>query len=112
MWVAPIKLETGRYENLSLDERKCFICDAVESKCHVICECPLYEDLRNALFAKAENVVPNFYVLSNFEKKCVHCTLLSHCDIVKVTAKILCDILNLRRSFIFISLTLFYFFFS
>ena len=66
--VAPIKLETGRYENVPLGERKCFICDAVESECHVICECPLYEDLRNALFAKAENVVPNFYALSNFEK--------------------------------------------
>ena len=66
--VAPIKLETGRYENLPLDERKCFICDAVESEYNVICECPLYEDLRNPLFAKAENVVPNFYALSNFEK--------------------------------------------
>ena len=50
------------------------ICDAVESECHVIRECPLYEDLRNALFAKAENVVPNFYALSNFEKKMCTCS--------------------------------------
>ena len=34
--VAPIKIETGKYENLSINERKCFTCDAVE--CHVICE--------------------------------------------------------------------------
>ena len=34
--VAPIKLETGRYENLPVDEQKCFVCDSVESECHVI----------------------------------------------------------------------------
>ena len=96
--VAPIKIETGRYENLSINERKCFACDAVESECHVICECPIYEDLRNTLFAKARNVLQNFDTLSNFDKMCM---LLSNCDIVKLTAKILCDILNRRRSFLY-----------
>ena len=58
--VAPIKLETGRYENLHVDESKCFVCDAVESECHVICECPVYDDLRNILFTKAKEVIQNF----------------------------------------------------
>ena len=57
--IAPIKIETGRYENLPVADRKCFVCDTVESECHVICECPVYEDLRNSLFNKAKNVVPN-----------------------------------------------------
>ena len=96
--VASIRLETGRYENLSIQERKCFACDTVESECHVICECPIYEDLRNKLFTKAKNVVPHFDNLSDFDKMC---QLLSNCDIVKSTAKILCDILNHMRSFLY-----------
>ena len=96
--VAPIKLETGRYENLPVADRKCFVCDTVESECHVICECPIYKDLRNSLFNKAKTVVQNFETLSISEKMC---TVLSNCDIVKLTAKILCDMLKRRRSFLY-----------
>ena len=77
-------------------DRKCFVCDTVESECHVICECPVYEDLRNSLFNKAKNVVQNFETLSMSEKMC---TVLPNCDIVKLTAKLLCDMLKRRRSF-------------
>ena len=94
--VVPIKLETRRYEKLPVADHKCFVCDTVESECHVICECPVYEDLRNSLFNKAKNVVQNFETLSMSEKMC---TVLSNCDFVKLTAKILCDMLKRRRSF-------------
>ena len=79
-------------------DRKCFVCDTVESECHVICECPVYEDLRNSIFNKAKNVVQNFETLSMSEKIC---PVLSNCDIVKLTAKILCDMLKRRRSFLY-----------
>ena len=32
---------------------------------------PLYEDLRNSLFANAKNIVHNFDALSMFNKMCV-----------------------------------------
>ena len=36
--VAPIRSETGRYENLSVNERFCPFClDCIEDVCHVIC---------------------------------------------------------------------------
>ena len=41
-------------------------------------------------------MVQNFETLSMSEKMC---TVLSNCDIVKLTAKILCDMLKRRRSF-------------
>ena len=49
--VAPIRLETGRYENLPVEQRTCFSCtDEVEDELHVITNCPLYTDLRELLF--------------------------------------------------------------
>ena len=68
--VAPIRLETGRFENLPEEERKCFACDSVENECHVICECPVYDDLRNFLFSKASDVIQNFNSLDSFNKMC------------------------------------------
>ena len=45
--VAPIRLETGRYERLDESDRTCFHCpDMVENEQHVLLECPLYNDIR------------------------------------------------------------------
>ena len=45
--VAPIRLETGRYEKLLVNERFCPFClDCVEDECHVILECPVYSDMQ------------------------------------------------------------------
>ena len=103
--VAPIKLETGGYENLHIDERKCFVCDAVESECNVICECPVYDDLRNILFTKAKEVIHNFETLNVFEKMSI---VLSNTEIISLTDKILCDMLKRRRS-LFIRINMLYY---
>ncbi len=62
---APIRLETGRYEHIPVNERSCFYClqsnnVVVESEMHVITECPLYDDFRELLYSKAQAVIPNF----------------------------------------------------
>ena len=36
---APIRIETGRYENLPLNERKCYFCDSVEDEVHALLDC-------------------------------------------------------------------------
>ena len=44
--VAPLRLETGQYENLVVNQRTCFNCrESVESEKPVLLHCPLYEDL-------------------------------------------------------------------
>ena len=58
--VAPIRIETGRNERLALNIRLCNHCNSIESEKHEICECPLYDDLRNSLFEKAKLVIQNF----------------------------------------------------
>ncbi|MCG8033469.1 MAG: reverse transcriptase family protein, partial [Candidatus Thiodiazotropha taylori] len=96
--VAPIRIETGRYERLPIESRLCTSCNTIESEIHVICECPLYDDLRNSLFDQAKRVIPGFNSLSNEDKMCA---VLSNYEIVKITAKILYDILHRKRSYTF-----------
>ena len=59
--VAPLRLETGRYEGLEVDQRICPIChSSVEDEKHVLLHCPLYVDFRNALFKQACEVNASF----------------------------------------------------
>jgi ssDNA-binding Zn-finger/Zn-ribbon topoisomerase 1 len=39
--VAPLKIETGRYERKELNERLCINCDNLEDEKHVLLKCPL-----------------------------------------------------------------------
>ena len=49
--VAPIRLESGRYEHLPEDQRLCPFCnDCVESELHVLLNCDIYSDIRNGLY--------------------------------------------------------------
>ena len=47
--VALILLETGRYEDLPLEESKCSASDSAETEHHVAYECPVYDDLHVVL---------------------------------------------------------------
>ena len=46
--VLPLAIETGRFNNVQLQNRKCEICclDEVENEKHFVCECPGYETER------------------------------------------------------------------
>ena len=48
--VAPIRLETGRYEGLQEHERVCPHCrNVVENEAHVVLVCDLYQDIRGEI---------------------------------------------------------------
>ncbi len=67
--VAPLRLETGRYDNTDEADRVCFQCaDIIESEEHVILHCPLYDDVRKVIFDQAENVNPDFINMISEEK--------------------------------------------
>ena len=58
---APIKVETGRYQNLDLNEWVCFHCNScIEDEEHVVMVCPVYDDLRLSLISEALLVNPAF----------------------------------------------------
>jgi hypothetical protein len=94
---APIRIETGRYECLPVNERKCFICDNVEDEQHVLIQCPLYEDLRFELFNNAMFICPTFNCFTDSEKLCF---ILSNGDIVQFSTKTCWLILERRRRFL------------
>ena len=99
---APIRLETGRYEGLPVEERICFVCkNCVESELHVLIECPLYNEIRSLLFSKLQMHYRNFYVFSKKEQ--MKCILACEDDVlVKECAKACHDILSLRRTQLYV----------
>ena len=96
---APIKVETGRYENLSSENRTCFNCNTcVEDEKHVILDCPLYADLRNVLFGHACNFNENFINFTDEEK---FIFIFNDENMCYFTAKIWHDILFRRRCILY-----------
>ena len=53
--VAPILIETGRYEGLPAESRICSVCDTyfIENEKHVMLNCPVCDDFISDLFYKA-----------------------------------------------------------
>ena len=67
--VAPLRLETGRYEGLTVNERVCPFCRTqTETEIHVITQCKTYENIRDSLFQKACVIYPDFNILTDEEK--------------------------------------------
>ena len=66
--VAPIRLETGRYENIPEDLRLCPLCrESVENEEHVLLHCQAYLNTRNELYEKANDINSAFDNLSDID---------------------------------------------
>ena len=98
--VAPIRIETGRYEQLPEGERLCQCCDeaVIESEMHVIMSCPFYSDIRQVLLSHASNVDDSFI---QYDKERKFITLFTCKDMIFNTAKACYDILHKRRCFLY-----------
>ena len=68
--ILPLRIETGRFINLPVNERKCVFCsdDAVETEIHFLFECQLYTTLRIPFYLEMEALKNNFSILSNEDK--------------------------------------------
>ena len=94
--VAPIRIETGRFENLNIENRTCPFCQPTETESHIIFECVVYEDLRIKLINIAMSVNPNFNDMQGNDKiKLVY----SNHSLIRICAKTCHDILK-RRQFL------------
>ena len=58
--VAPFRIETGRYKNLNVNDRKFLFCESVEDETHVLFQCSVYSYVTHVLTQKACIVNPNF----------------------------------------------------
>lgn len=100
--VAPLRLETGRYENLQIDERVCLFCSnqSIESEAHALLYCPMHEDLRRTLF---DNILLHNADFNNLNENDKLSVILGNEDynVIKCCAKTCCDILDRRRNFLY-----------
>ena len=76
--ILPLKIETGRFKNLPIEDRICELCQLrnVEDECHFLCVCPLYAQLRHSLFIKGSEVHQTFFELSKEDQLVI---LMSNC---------------------------------
>ena len=97
--VAPIRLETGRYERLPVCERLCPFCnDTVENEIHVILSWPLYNDIRLQMIEYAFLLDSNFNDFTD-EQKLVF--LFNNERLIEKCAKTCFKILQRRSSYLY-----------
>ena len=93
--VAPIRIETGRYEGLPEEARLCPFCNILENEMHVVMNCRVYDDLREPLLSKAANCNPTFNSLSEVNQ---FVFLFSSPDLVRISAKTCAKIMQRRQT--------------
>ena len=97
--MAPLRIETGRYENKNVHERVYFIFhDQREAENHVLLDCPLYADLRESLFneVKRSNV---HFIISSDDDKFIH--LFKSTECYDMVVKTCFNILSRRNSCVY-----------
>ena len=76
--VAPLRIETGRYERLEVNERLCFNCsklgiNVVEDEKHVLLQCPGYADIRQSIYYNTCICELNFnFINMSDDGKCLY----------------------------------------
>ena len=60
--ILPLGIETRRYQNIPPKFRLCLMCDlnVVEDDSHFMFHCALYDNLRQILYNKKEELYPEF----------------------------------------------------
>ena len=67
--VAPLRIKTGRYEQLVINDRICPFCkDDAETELHALLECKEYVDIRNNLFEKASLIANSFIAMTDIDQ--------------------------------------------
>ncbi len=70
---ACIHMESAHYGGLDENERICPMCNInqIESEIHVVLSCPLYNNIRDPLLLKANDIDSNFYYFNDQENICI-----------------------------------------
>ena len=97
--VAPIRVETSRYQRLALEDRHCFICtNQVEEEEHVLLHCPTYQEIRQTLYNTILTSNPDFMQKSNIEMLCFILGNPDDHNIIRQSAKFCAEVLRIRRN--------------
>ena len=97
--ILPLMIETGRYQNIELENRICSLCDLgeIENEIHFLCECPLYVTQRQELYDLARNKIETFD--TNLPSENIFILLMKHMQ--KGVSKFLKIAYHIRRNNIY-----------
>ncbi len=97
---ALLRIETGRYENVALNDRICQLCDCenVEYERHFLISCTALNYERRILYILVSQSVTDFKLLSDESK---FLTLMSNPLICKFSASACHEMFKTRRSIIY-----------
>ena len=93
----PLKIETGRWQGVDLNDRGCSCGQAIESEIHFLIDCQHYGDERNDLFTSAKNIFSDFETSLSLVK---YCNILCSDNLQRLLGKTLIRILIKRRSIV------------
>ena len=98
--VAPLRLETGRFEGMSLEERLCPLCQTeIETEVHSIIKCSAFNDLRTTLFNYCTNIYTDFMLLSDLEK---FVFIFTSDRVIKPSSVMCLSLLRKRRELLYV----------
>jgi hypothetical protein len=98
--VAPLRIETGRYENVALENRVCQLCESgmIEDERHFLTSCTALIHDRDKLYTLVSQSVNDFNLLPDNEK---FLFLMSDPMICKFTARACYEMFKTRRSILY-----------
>ena len=81
-----------------VQERKCISCkDDVESECHVLIQCPLYQDIRQDFYHSLKEYGTDYNVFHTMNDNDKLCFMLSNSKCAKLVARTCFNILERRK---------------
>ena len=68
--IRPLKIETGRFQQLPVEDRTCNFClgSEIEDEKHFLFDCCLYNSLRDTLFSRVCALYPEFSAFQIIDK--------------------------------------------
>ncbi len=68
--ILPLLIETGRFRNISVENRLCQVCNTqlIEDEIHFLCTCPEYTNIRNEMYHSIIVKHNGFDLLSDQDK--------------------------------------------
>ena len=97
---APLRVETGRYENKPVNERLCELCDSgqIEDEIHFMTKCTAFTEERQQLYNNVSPYIVDFNQKSDTDRFLI---LMGNANICKITARACHEMLTKRRSILY-----------
>ena len=99
--ILPLKIETGRYQNIPKELRLCTLCEenVIENEIHFLLYCSKYDNIRTTFYNAVNSISTGFQNLDDIEKLRVIMTP----EIVCCTAEYIWNCFNIRKSTLYLS---------